>query len=619
MLSSFLENLLINASAGMIAEIFLWMIVVAWVLSLFFLKFGKESEVVSYTPTLLTSMGILGTFVGIVVGLLGFDSNNIQDSIGPLLEGLKTAFITSLAGMASSILFKLIVSSKLLEPKRLADDPLAPQDIGAEHIHQAITQQSDALNSLKQAICGEDESTLIGQLKLQRSDINDNFKMLGRSIVEQRESFGEFSEKLWHQLEDFAEMLSKSATEQVINALKEVITDFNKQLTEQFGENFKQLNAAVKDLVIWQENYRLQLADMKEKYDHGVEAITKTEGAVANISENSSLIPVNMEHMKEVLETNQHQLAELERHLEAFRDMRDKAVDAVPEIRAQVDKTLYEIGQCVEASHAQYNSLLEESDTYLKRYTEASNEVLGDFVESTQQGIKSINEGFDQGIQQIGKELKASAEQVSEVIDLGAHEFSARVEESNASLQTMSNSLNVRTEEMSSTLEDAATDMNSVMRSMVAEMNEQGKALSSELVAGGQAVNKAVAEGVNGINDTSKLIQRAHGEAQAKLFDYLESSRNRMEVQMNDVYGQQSEKMQIFFKKLEGNINEAAKQTGDSVNTQLEAGIRATEQEIETAMNSMGTALTQVTGRFTDDYKALVSQMSKVVATELNS
>lgn len=59
-------------------------------------------------------------------------------------------------------------------------------------------------------------------------------------------------------------MMSKSATEQVINALKEVISDFNNNLVEQFGENFKQLNAAVLELVQWQENYKQQLLQMTE-------------------------------------------------------------------------------------------------------------------------------------------------------------------------------------------------------------------------------------------------------------------------------------------------------------------------------------------------------------------
>ena len=67
-------------------------------------------------------------------------------------------------------------------------------------------------------------------------------------------------------MQNFAELLSKSATTAVIEALKSVIQDFNNNLTEQFGDNFKQLNEAVYKLVIWQENYKGQMQDMGEKY-----------------------------------------------------------------------------------------------------------------------------------------------------------------------------------------------------------------------------------------------------------------------------------------------------------------------------------------------------------------
>ncbi|RMD63219.1 hypothetical protein D6833_05875, partial [Candidatus Parcubacteria bacterium] len=55
----------------------------------------------------------------------------------------------------------------------------------------------------------------------------------------QQRRFESFAKDLWRQMESFGEMLSKSATEQVINALKDVISDFNQNLTEQFGDNFK--------------------------------------------------------------------------------------------------------------------------------------------------------------------------------------------------------------------------------------------------------------------------------------------------------------------------------------------------------------------------------------------
>lgn len=56
----------------------------------------------------LVGIGLFGTFLGLTLGLHNFDSNtseSIQNSIQTLLDGMKTAFGTSLAGMFASLLF----------------------------------------------------------------------------------------------------------------------------------------------------------------------------------------------------------------------------------------------------------------------------------------------------------------------------------------------------------------------------------------------------------------------------------------------------------------------------------------------------------------------------------
>lgn len=66
---------------------------------------------VSFAPALLTAIGILGTFTGIFWGLQGVGLGNLsnpQELIAAsqvLLEGMKTAFGTSLAGMGTAIFF----------------------------------------------------------------------------------------------------------------------------------------------------------------------------------------------------------------------------------------------------------------------------------------------------------------------------------------------------------------------------------------------------------------------------------------------------------------------------------------------------------------------------------
>ena len=57
------------------------------------------------TPNVYTTIGVLGTFVGIYFGLRGFDVENITESILTLLEGLKTAFTTSIWGISLSLVF----------------------------------------------------------------------------------------------------------------------------------------------------------------------------------------------------------------------------------------------------------------------------------------------------------------------------------------------------------------------------------------------------------------------------------------------------------------------------------------------------------------------------------
>ncbi|MBQ7878596.1 MAG: MotA/TolQ/ExbB proton channel family protein [Bacteroidaceae bacterium] len=62
----------------------------------------------------LVGLGLLGTFLGLTLGIQGFDSSDttkIQESIEMLLGGMATAFATSLLGMSLSIIFIFIDKS----------------------------------------------------------------------------------------------------------------------------------------------------------------------------------------------------------------------------------------------------------------------------------------------------------------------------------------------------------------------------------------------------------------------------------------------------------------------------------------------------------------------------
>ena len=330
----YIEAAIRAVGANQLTDIFLILLVLIFLLSMWWKRADHHNTFTTYAPTLLTSLGILGTFAGIIAGLLEFDTDHIDASIGPLLDGLKTAFTTSLAGMFLSILYKAIVSTGFL--KRADAEILAEDEVGAAELYAVMQQQVAGIEQLKQAISDNDESSLVSQIKLLRSEISDN----NRSADEKFEAF---QEQLWSELKNFADILAKAATEQVIEALQQVIQDFNTNLTKQFGDNFAQLNEAVGRLLEWQENYKGQLSDMKDQYDLAVLAITETEASVARIGEAAQSIPASMKQLQEVMNglqeivaANQYQIGELDRHLEAFADIKNRAVEAIPAIREQV-------------------------------------------------------------------------------------------------------------------------------------------------------------------------------------------------------------------------------------------------------------------------------------------
>ena len=55
---------------------------------------------------------------------------------------------------------------------------------------------------------------------------------------------------------EFMAKMAENNSKALIQALQEVIRDFNTKISEQFGDNFNQLNSAVGQLLVWQERYR---------------------------------------------------------------------------------------------------------------------------------------------------------------------------------------------------------------------------------------------------------------------------------------------------------------------------------------------------------------------------
>ena len=111
----------------------------------------------------LTGLGILGTFLGLSMGLGSFHGNDIytiSDNVGSLLSGMKVAFHTSVYGIFFSLVFNIVYRSIMSDAYGKLDEFLsmfrqAAQPVPAREDENSATMlvyQAGMSNALKQML-----------------------------------------------------------------------------------------------------------------------------------------------------------------------------------------------------------------------------------------------------------------------------------------------------------------------------------------------------------------------------------------------------------------------------------------------------------------------------------
>lgn len=535
-----------SATANSVTELFIWIMVAIFVVAVLQGKKGKHGQFLEHAPAVLVSLGILGTFIGIVIGLLDFDAHDIKNSIEGLLDGLKTAFITSLVGMSLSLVLKALDAWWFAPARSKAE--AVPDTVTPEHIYGAMNRQVQLLETLNQSLSGNEEGSVSGQLKLLRTDMNDFRQGLTRDQQE-------FRQALFTQLTQFAEMLSRSATEVVIEALRQVIQDFNRNLVEQFGDNFKALNESVVKMIDWQEQYKQHVETLEARIETAVrelertatanEAISKSlatsELSIGSIENHCQSIPSAIGQLTPVLQTNQHQIQELQRHLEAFVALRDQAVRAVPEMQQHMDA--------------------------------------------------------------ITKQLSEKMHEVATKMHEGAQEFGRSVDHTNTALTEASHVISSHTEQIGTNMKDASEEFATSVRDTMEVMLRNAKTLEQQM---GQAVEQTTLALSNELKRVAEHIQSSFT---ASVDATLTSLKNSVEASLSHTETQLQGSANRTLGAVEAQVREATDRANASLHAQLGAMDKAIERELEKVFREMGSALATISRRIADDHAELTQRM----------
>jgi hypothetical protein len=144
---------------------------------------------------------------------------------------------------------------------------------------------------------------LLSQVKLLRTEANDRLDRLNQLF------------------ERFAENVVEANSKALIQALTEVIKDFNVKLNDQFGENFKNLNAAVEKLVVWQKQYEQQLNALIEQEAMTRNSMTESSLRYTDLVNKSTVFTTTAESLRDLLVGNKARSQQLYASLWSLADL----------------------------------------------------------------------------------------------------------------------------------------------------------------------------------------------------------------------------------------------------------------------------------------------------------
>lgn len=500
-------------------------------------------------PQAIASLGVLGTFIGISYSLLQFNSGDIEASVPTLLDGMRTAFATSVVGMCWSMWLKYQQNKKEKEyyqqQSKVDNDAtigtliayLQNKDNLDKEKEQILsdyrTKMLDATQEINKSLVGDKDSSVITQVQLIKSKVSDGFeKSLDQSKQQHDAMIKEFR--------DFAKTMAENNSKAFIEALNQTIHDFNEKIQEQFGENFKQLNIAVGKLLQWQEEYKNTIVEVTNNQKVIFEGIEEAKKSLEAMAGHGDSIQQSAKELGNILVTLDKYQAGLQQSLNDLKDIGEQAKAMVPQVKILSDETQLGIKESTDAAIGRVKEVHEASDKEIVATTKAISERFNEVY------VEMVNSG---------RQVEATTKEALEAVKTS----SASIENlSSKSVQTV----NKQMEDISTALNQTVGEMLKVVSKYQDEMN----------------------------NASSKAIETIKGAS-----DKLQNSALQVTQKVSDNLVKISEENNEVLKKQQKNMAENF------------------EDAMSKALYAMGNEMAKISQKFASDYTPLANKLEEIV------
>lgn len=343
-----------------------------------------------HLPGVLTGLGIIGTFAGLLEGLSQFDASSTATAVAglkPLLDGVAHAFIASAIAIGCAMVvtfasrFCLAVFYRLVEKLCHAIDSLYATGAGEEYLSRLVhaTEKSEAhAAQLKQALV-EDLTTLMTNLVERQIQAQaESNRALGAHIGDT--ITGTLSGPL-KQMTEAMEMSSKGNTQAVSGMLETMLTGFMAKLEDTFGGQMRglheQMNRSASMMTAAQE----ALAKLVQDIDRSNEQASK------HMSDTLA------ETMKQSAANQQLLTEQMQQVVEDFRKLaleeREKSKEAMDESVSQV---LQQLSTAVEQMEHIRRTAASDEQTRSDQLAHRTQELVGGLTHQVDELLKAVQD-----------------------------------------------------------------------------------------------------------------------------------------------------------------------------------------------------------------------------------
>ena len=366
------------------AQFSLWTLILISVvlgLGLFFHLFRYSSRTAEIAPSILTSIGIFGTFLGVALGLWEFDTTNIQGSVPKLMDGLKTAFWSSIAGLFAALTLKIRTA---IEQARRRDS--------TQNRAATVDDLDTSLRAIVSQVHNGTDETMRVQLDLQHRAM---LKRMDTAV----DVFSNYQEKM-----------ADANARALVEAISTVMQEFNTKINEQYGENFKQLNESVVAMLEWQQNYRTQLDDLITEQERSSALMKQASDSFEYMVRHANAFNGISESLQELLTGLENQRVNLHSQLGGLAEMVNHAAEGLPRLEDRISILTQGISDAVQSQHRwaieELSQMQKDISLQLRQQMSDSHEGMKDQQQQNMQHMQKLGERLEHQVVQLDTSME---------------------------------------------------------------------------------------------------------------------------------------------------------------------------------------------------------------------